>query len=198
MLPLIAAGGLAGLSILGGISSNKSNADAFITNTKQVYKDYEYQIKQLERQMNEANDNIALEMSSKRWDFLKTSATTTNQLVERNVAGNTAVKAYNQSVITSMFAHNALTKKAEDTMASFGYEMDNSRVNANNALYSYAAQAKKNTISPLGMATSAVAAGIQGYTMGSGAAGLFSGGTTATEASLISSGQASPTLIGRL
>lgn len=171
MLPYIAAGSLAALSIGSSIMGNKSNADAFLANTKQVYNDYDYQIKQLQRQASEANDNIALEMSAKRWDALKTSASTTNAIVEKNIAGNTAARAYNSSALASMFAHNTLAKKAEDTMASFGYEMDNTRVNANNALYGYAAQAKKNTISTLGMVTSAAQAGISGYTMGAGLAG---------------------------
>ncbi len=174
MLPLIAAGGLAALSIGSSIMGNKSNADAFLANTKQVYNDYNYQIKQLQRQASEANDNIALEMSAKRWDALKTSASTTNTIVEKNIAGNTAARAYNSSALASMFAHNTLAKKAEDTMASFGYEMDNTRVNANNALYGYAAQAKKNTISTLQVGSSALQAGVSGYTMGAGLAGAAS------------------------
>ena len=182
MLPLIAAGGLAALSIGSSIMGNKSNADAFLANTKQVYKDYDYQIKQLQRQMGEANDNIALEMSAKRWDALKLGASTTNTIVEKNIAGNTAARAYNSSALASMFAHNTLAKKAEDTMASFGYEMDNTRVNANNALYGYAAQAKKSQISTLGMVTSAAQAGMSGYAMASGLAGLAGGATGATGA----------------
>lgn len=178
MLPYIAAGSLAALSIGSSIMGNKSNADAFLANTKQVYKDYDYQIKQLQRQMNQANDNIALEMSAKRWDALKLGASTTNTIVEKNIAGNTAARAYNSSALASMFAHNTLAKKAEDTMASFGYEMDNTRVNANNALYGYAAQAKKNSISTLQAGTSAVQAGVSGYTMGSGIGSFLGSGTT--------------------
>ena len=172
MLPYIAAGSLAALSIGSSIMGNKSNADAFLANTNQVYKDYDYQIKQLQRQASEANDNIALEMSAKRWDALKLGASTTNTIVEKNIAGNTAARAYNSSALASMFAHNTLAKKAEDTMASFGYEMDNTRVNANNALYGYAAQAKKNNISGLSMVSSAAQAGMQGYAMGSALGGV--------------------------
>ena len=178
MLPYIAAGSLAALSIGSSIMGNKSNADAFLANTKQVYNDYNYQIKQLQRQMNQANDNIALEMSAKRWDALKLGASTTNTIVEKNIAGNTAARAYNSSALASMFAHNTLAKKAEDTMASFGYEMDNTRVNANNALYGYAAQAKKSTISTLQAGSSALQAGVSGYTIGSGIGSFLGSGTT--------------------
>ena len=200
MLPLIAAGGLAGLSILGGISSNKANAEAFVNNAEQVKKDYEYQISQLKQAASDANTNTALEMAANRWNSLKTSASTTNVIAEKELAGNTAAKIYNQSKLNAMFAHNALAKKAEDTMASFGYKMDNVKQEANNAIYSAGAMAKKNTISTLGTATSAAQAGMSGYTIGSGLSSFLNSGTipTATEQSLISSGQASPTLIGRL
>lgn len=200
MLPLIAAGGLAGLSILGGISSNNANAEAFVNNVGQIKKDYEYQIAQLKQAASDANTNTALEMAANRWNSLKTSASTTNVIAEKELAGNTAAKIYNQSKLNAMFAHNALAKKAEDTMASFGYKMDNVKQEANNAIYSAGAMAKKNTISTLGMATSAVQAGMSGYTIGSGLSSFLNSGTipTATEQSLISSGQASPTLIGRL
>lgn len=165
------AAGMTAVSIAGSVASssasNKSNAAAFEANAEQVYKDYDYQIKQLQDQASTANDNIALEMTSARWNFLKQGASTTNQLVERNIAGNSATKAYNQSSLNAMFAHNALAKKAEDTMKSFGIEMDNTRQNANNAIYSAAAMAKKQNISTLGMATSAVQAGMSGYAMGS-------------------------------
>lgn len=171
MLPYIAAGSLAALSIGSSIMGNKSNAAAFEANAEQVYKDYDYQIKQLQDQASTANDNIALEMTSARWNFLKQGASTTNQLVERNIAGNSATKVYNQSALNAMFAHNALAKKAEDTMKSFGIEFDNTRQNANNAIYSAAAMAKKQNISTLGMTTSAVQAGMSGYAMGSAFSG---------------------------
>ena len=165
------AAGMAAVSIAGSVASssasNKSNAAAFEANAEQVYKDYDYQIKQLQDQASTANDNIALEMTSARWNFLKQGASTSNQLVERNIAGNSATKAYNQSALNAMFAHNALAKKAEDTMKSFGIEFDNTRQNANNAIYSAAAMAKKQNISTLGMATGAVQAGMSGYAMGS-------------------------------
>lgn len=167
MLPLLVAGGMSALSIGSSLLSNASNAKAFEANAEQVYKDYDYQIKQLQDQASTANDNIALEMTSARWNFLKQGASTTNQLVERNIAGNSATKAYNQSSLNAMFAHNALAKKAEDTMKSFGIEFDNTRQNANNAIYSVAAMAKKQNISTLGMTTSAVQAGMSGYAMGS-------------------------------
>lgn len=185
MLPLIAAGGLAALSIGSSIMGNKSNAAAFVANSEQVYKDYDYQIKQLQDQASTANDNIALEMTSARWNFLKQGASTTNQLVERNIAGNSATKAYNQSALNAMFAHNALAKKAEDTMKSFGIEMDNTRQNANNAIYSASAMAKKQSISTLQAGTSAVQAGMSGYAMGS-AFGSLGGATTGGVAESVS------------
>ena len=177
MLPLIAAGGLAGLSILGGISQNYANAEAFVNNTNQIKKDYEYQIAQIWQMMKDANENVALEMTANRWKSLKTTASTSNMLAEKEVAGNTAARIYNQSKLNAMFSHNALQKKAEDTMASYGYKMENVKQEANNAIYAAAAQAKKSTISPLSMTSSAVSAGVSGYAIGGGLSSFLSGGS---------------------
>lgn len=166
----MAAVGVAG-SIASSSASNKSNAAAFVANSEQVKKDFDYQIKQFQQQAKDANDNIALDMSAKRWDALKSTASTSNVLVERNIAGNTATREYNQSKLNAMFAHNTLAKKAEDTMASFGYTMNNAEVEANNAIYSAGAMAKKANISTLQAGTSAVQAGMAGYSMGSSLGG---------------------------
>ena len=199
MLSLIAMGVMAAASAAGSAASNKANAAAFVANADQVKKDYEYQIKQIQQAASDANINTALEMSAARWGALKTTASTTNVLAEKELAGNTAAKIYNQSKLSAMFAHNSLQKKAEDTMVSMGYKMDNVRQEANNAIYSAGAMAKKNTISTTGMVTAAVSAGMSGYSLGSGLSSFLStGAPTATEQALIASGQASPTLIGRL
>ena len=194
------AAAMAAMSIANSMSSNSANSKAFVNNAEQVKKDYEYQIAQIKQSMSDANENTALEMAANRWNSLKTSASTTNMIAEKEIAGNTAARIYNQSKLNAMFAHNALAKKAEDTMASFGYKMDNVKQEANNAIYSAGAMAKKNTISTLGMTTSAAQAGVSGYTLGKGLSSFLNSDTipTETEQSLISSGQASPTLIGRL
>lgn len=199
MLPLIAMGGMAAASAAGSAASNKANAAAFVANADQVKKDYEYQIQQIQQAAADANTNISLEMAANRWNSLKTAASTTNMLAEKEIAGNTAAKIYNQSKLSAMFAHNSLQKKAEDTMASFGYKMENTQQEANNAIYSAGAVAKKNNISSISMVSSTISAGMSGYTLGRGLSSFLSNsGTTATEQALISSGQASPTLIGRL
>ena len=185
----MAAAGVA-TSLASSAASNKGNAQAFVTNANQVKKDYEYNISQLQQQMSEANDNIALEMSANRWNALKDSAVTTNKIVEHNIAGNTATKLYNQSALSAMFAHNALAKKAEDTMASYGYQMKNVEQEANNAIYSAAAMAKKSYISPLAAGTAAAQAGMSGYTMGS----KFGGTSSVTSVSGGSAGDVSGSL----
>lgn len=181
-LPLIAAGAMAGMSILGGILGNQSNAAALKANVEQINKDYDYQIAQIGQMMKDANENVTLEMTSNRWNSLKTTASTSNMLAEKEIAGNTAARIYNQSKLNAMFSHNALQKKAEDTMASFGYKMDNVKQEANNAIYAAAAQAKKNYISPLSMGASAISAGVSGYAMGGGIASFLGSSTTSAGA----------------
>lgn len=181
--PLIAAGVMAGMSVLSGIAANKDTNRQLQSNVEQIKKDYEKQIGQIQEQFNSANENIALEMTTNRYNGLKLTGSTTNSLVNREIAGNTALKQYNQSVMASMFAHNALQKKAEDTWKSFGVEMDNTKQQANNAIYSVANQARSNMKSGLQIATSAAQAGMAGYAMGNALSGALPTTTATTTAS---------------
>lgn len=181
--PLIAAGVMAGMSVLSGIAANKDTNRQLQSNVAQIKKDYEKQIGQIQEQFNSANENIALEMTTNRYNGLKLTGSTTNSLVNREIAGNTALKQYNQSVMASMFAHNALQKKAEDTWKSFGVEMDNTKQQANNAIYSAANQARANMKSGLQIATSTAQAGMAGYAIGNALSGALSTTTAKTTSS---------------
>lgn len=179
-LPLIAAGAMAAMSVAGSAASNRANAKAFKENVKNIKDSYETQIGQLQEQAQSFDRDIRLQMSANRFEGLKNTATTSNVLVEREIAGNTASKQFAQSEINQMMAHNALARKAEDTMASFGVEMENRRREANNAIYAGEAQAKANTQSGLSIASSAISAGMQGYSIGSAFGSLGSTGSTLT------------------
>ena len=190
---------LAAMSIASNVMGNQQTAKQLESNVNNIKEGLNQQWGKLQDQYNEANDNIALEMTTARFNGLKLSGSTTNQLVNRNIAGNTAVKQYNSSMLNRMFAQNALQKKAEDTWKSYGIEMDNARISANNAIYSAANQASQQMKSPLSMATGAVGAYMAGSALGTGISGMMGSiGSTTTEQYLIASGQASPTLIGRL
>lgn len=173
MLPIAVGGALAGMSILGGILGNQQTAKQLESNVNNIKEGLNQQWGKLQEQYNEANDNIALEMTTARFNGLKLSGSTTNQLVNRNIAGNTAVKQYNSSMLNKMFAQNALQKKAEDTWKSYGIEMDNARISANNAIYSAANQASQQMKSPLSIATSAVGAYMAGGTLATGISGMM-------------------------
>lgn len=166
-------GALAGMSILGGILGNQQIAKQLENNVNNIKEGLNQQWGKLQSQYQEANDNIALEMTTARFNGLKLSGSTTNQLVNRNIAGNTAVKQYNSSMLNRMFAQNALQKKAEDTWKSYGIEMDNARISANNAIYSAANQASQQMKSPLSMATGAVGAYMAGSALGTGISGMM-------------------------
>lgn len=177
------AAAMAAMSIASSISGNKQQEKQLKSNVEQINKDYTKQIGQIQEQFNSANENIALEMTTNRYNGLKLTGSTTNSLVNREIAGNTALKQYNQSVIASMFAHNVLQKKAEDTWKSFGVELDNTKQQANNAIYSSANQTSANMKSGLQIATSAAQAGMAGYAMGN-ALPSTTATTTASSAAL--------------
>jgi hypothetical protein len=77
-------------------------------------------------------------------------------------------------------AHNALAKKAEDAMVSFGSAMEAKRDEAIQAIYGAGAQLSANTKSTLAIATDATKAGASGYMMGSSLGGAFGASTTAS------------------
>jgi len=164
--------GMAGLSLIGGIWQNGAASKAYVQNAEQVTKNYFTTIAQLQEQAKSADEAIRLEMTSQQFDALKNTALTSNTIVERNVAGNTATRIYEQSFINKTMAHNVLAKKAEDTAVSYGVEMENKQREANNAIYAGQAQAMSNTVSTTSMISSSINASIKGYQLGS--LGLFS------------------------
>lgn len=176
------AAGMAAVGVVTSVASSSAQnkkTGANLTNTvSQLNKDYTKQIGQIQEQFNSANEDIALEMTSARYNGLKLSGSTSNMIAEKNIAGNTAAKAYYQSSLSAMFAHNALEKKAEDTWKSFGVQMDNVKSNVNNAIYSATGKAQSANISTLQASTSAVQAGMTGYTMGSGLSSFLSSSST--------------------
>ena len=172
---------LAGLSIASSIFGNQQTQKQLEENVANIKNSYNKQIGNLQQQFNSANENIALEMTTARFNALKLSGSTTNAIVNHNIAGNTAVKEYNASAMSSMFTQNALQKKAEDTWKSYGVEMDNAKINANNAIYSAANQASASMKSPLSIATSAAGAYMAGEALGEGISGMAATATTAAE-----------------
>jgi mannitol-specific phosphotransferase system IIBC component len=62
---------------------------------------------------------------------------------------------------------NALSKAAEDSMASYGSAMEAKRDEAKQAMYNASAQLSSNQVSTLGAISGAMSAGMGGYMMGS-------------------------------
>ena len=165
-LPLIAGGVMAGASLLGGLFGNAQAKDQYDRQIANIKTSLNKQWAQLQEQANRENDNIAMEMATARFEGLKGTATTGNTLVDRELTGNTATRVYNQSLVNRTMAHNALAKKAEDAMVSFGSAMEAKRDEAIQAIYGASAQLNANTKSTLSMVTSAIGAGFSGYVMG--------------------------------
>jgi len=190
---LALAGGMALMSVLGGISQNKAAARAFEMNAEQTTESYNKQLAQLQEQAKAYDDSVRLEMAKARFNGLQDTAVTSNVIVERNIAGKTAEKLYAQSEINRLSAHNVLAKKAEDNAVNFGVEMENARDRANQAIYSGQAQAMQNTVSTLGMVSGAVGAGVAGYQLGSS---VFGSGSPYPSESLGGAQSINPVLRG--
>ena len=165
-LPLIAGGVMTGASLLGGLFGNAQAKDQYDRQIANIKTSLNKQWAQLQEQARREGDNTAMEMATARFEGLKGTATTGNTLVDRELTGNTAARVYNQSLVNRTMAHNALAKKAEDAMVSFGSAMEAKRDEAIQAIYGASAQLSANTKSTLSMVTSAIGAGASGYVIG--------------------------------
>ena len=175
--------GVAG-SVAGGVAQNKQASAQHSKQVEAIKASLTKQYGQLQEQARQENDNAAMEMATARFEGLKATATTGSVLTERNIAGNTAARAFNQSLMNRTMAHNALAKKAEDAMVSFGSAMEAKRDEAIQAVYGAGAQLSANTKSTLAIATDATKAGASGYMMGSSLGGVFGASTNGAASSL--------------
>lgn len=166
MFPLIAMGVMAAASAAGNMASNAQARGQYEKQIENIKTSLNKQWAQLQEQARREGDNTAMEMATARFEGLKGTATTGNTLVDRELTGNTAARVYNQSLVNRTMAHNALAKKAEDAMVSFGSAMEAKRDEAIQAIYGASAQLSANTKSTLSMVTSAIGAGASGYVIG--------------------------------
>lgn len=166
-----------GLSLASSRKHNKEVKKQLKKTVSSIKSGLKIQIGQLKELGESAQRDFGLQQTQVRYKGLKDSASTSNDLVERNVAGNTAARIYNQSFIDETMAHNVLAKEAEESFINFGVEMENSVLRANGAIEQAQAAAAAATISPLQALTSAVGAGFGGYKLGS-AVGSFDFGTS--------------------
>lgn len=178
-LPLIGAGVMGGLSLLGSAEQNAQAKEIYKQQVKSITESLQKQYGQLTQQAKEEDRNVALEMASQRFQGLVIVGNTASAMTERAITGNLAGRLMNNVDFKLTMKQNGLKKAAEDSMASFGSAMDNKRDEAKQAMYGASAQLTQNSVSTLGAVTGAVGAGIGGYMMGTSVSSSFGvGGTT--------------------
>lgn len=166
-LPLIAAGVMAGVSLLGSAEQNAQAKAQYEAQIKSIRESLTKQYGQIQQQAKEEDRNISLEMASQRFQGLVVVGNTASALTERALAGNLAGRLLNNTAFKSTMKQNALSKAAEDSMASYGSSMEAKRDEARQAMFNSAAQLSSNQVSTLGAISGAMNAGMSGYMMGS-------------------------------
>lgn len=166
-LPLIGAGVMAGLSLLGSAEQNAQAKAQYEIQIKNIKESLIKQYGQIQQQAKEEDRNISLEMASQRFQGLVVAGNTASALTERALAGNLAGRLLNNTAFKSTMKQNALSKAAEDSMASYGSSMEAKRDEARQAMFNSAAQLSSNQVSTLGAISGAMNAGMGGYMMGS-------------------------------
>lgn len=181
-LPLIGAGVMAGLSLLGYAEQNAQAKAQYEQQIKGIRESLVKQYGQIQQQAKEEDRNIALEMTSQRFQGLVIAGNTASALTERAIAGNLAGRLLNNTAFKSTMKQNALSKAAEDSMASYGSSMEAKRDEARQAMYNASAQLSSNQVTTLGAISGAMNAGMGGYMWGSAlGSSLGSLGSTATK-----------------
>jgi len=167
MLPLIGAGVMAGMSLLGSAEQNAQAEAQYRENVRNVKKNLEKQYAQLDAQAKEENRNISLEMASQRFKGLALTSTTASTITERAISGNIARRMMNNIEFKHTMTQNALKKAAEDMTASYGDAMAKQQDEAKNAISGARATLAQNSVSTLGAVSGALNAGMAGYSLGS-------------------------------
>jgi|ETNvirenome_6_30_1030629.scaffolds.fasta_scaffold00622_9 hypothetical protein len=157
----------AGLQFLAIREQNKANAKAFVNNVYRIKTSFEKQVAQVQEQAESVQDEIRLEQSKVRYKALEESATSSNRIVEQNIAGATASRLYDQVAIKSTQANNALAKAAEDKLVEFGVLTENLRDRANQSIINAGIQADMNHVGFLEGVASVAGAGASGAQLGS-------------------------------
>ena len=117
------AGGMMALQALGISSQNKQATANAQARAQQLYKNFNIQIGQLQEASNEVNKQIGLELTNTRLEGLKLSATTSNNIVEQNISGNTAERIVQQTELDELMYSNQIKQKAEANMVEIGTKM---------------------------------------------------------------------------
>jgi hypothetical protein len=158
---------MAGMSLLGSAGQNAQAKALYEQQIKSIRESLVKQYGQIQQQAKEEDRNIALEMASQRFQGLVAAGNTASALTERALAGNLAGRLLNNTAFKSTMKQNALSKAAEDSMASYGSAMEAKRDEAKQAMYNASAQLSSNQVSTLGAISGAMSAGMGGYMMGS-------------------------------
>ena len=177
-LPLIGAGVMAGISLLGSAEANAQAKALYEQQIKSIRESLVKQYGQMQQQAKEEDRNIALEMASQRFQGLVIAGNTSSALTERALAGNLAGRLLNNTAFKATMKQNALRKAAEDSMASYGSAMEAKRDEAKQVMYNASAQLSSNQVSTLGALSGAMKAGMGGYMMGSPLTSAMGTGTT--------------------
>ena len=152
MEPLIGAG----LSLIGGYFSNQQAKENAKAQAAQAYRGYKIGVNNLKEAGYELNRQIAMDMTNAVFEGMKLQSATSNEIVERNVAGNTMKRIYESADIKETMIHNQLKQKAEASMIDIQNKMYEQKLSYENTMMQIQAQQINSSKSPLEMSMCAL------------------------------------------
>jgi len=166
------AAGMAAVSTVASIESSKASNKQTKANAessaKFLLQNFNVTKNNLQLTADELNKQVGMELTQLKFDALKVQATTSNTIVEKNIAGATAARLYDASDIKEVQFSNQLKQKAESNMVDIQNKLMTAKYNYESGTMNNAVNMMNNTQSTIQIGAGAIGAGVQGYTLGKG------------------------------
>ena len=163
----VATGTMAALSVAGSIESNKVAKANGAATAASLLQNFNVTKNSIQEQGKELNRQAGMELTQARLEGLKAEATTSNVVVEREVAGNTVARLMNNVDMQTELLSDQIKQKAESNMKDIQSKLTEAKYSYEAGAMQNAIETSNNTQSTLSMVSGAVGAGMQGYAMGS-------------------------------
>ena len=159
---------MAGMSILSSVESNKQAEANARSRAAFLLQNFKVQENNIVETGKELNRQIGMELTNVRFEGLKAQASTSNAIVEKEIAGATAARLYNDSGIKETMISNQLKQKSESNLSDLYSNLMTNKLSYESGMMDSTTQFYNQLQSPLEITSKAVSAGLSGASMAKG------------------------------
>ena len=163
----IATGAMATISVVSSIEGNKQAKANAESTAKQLLTSLKVGNENIKNTARELNKQASVELTQVSLEGMKNQATTSNVIVEKEIAGAVATRLYENSDMKELLLSNQIKQKAESNMANIQTEFMNAKYGYEAGMMQNAINMNNNTKSTLEIIAGGASAGASGYMLGS-------------------------------